>query len=135
MSKILADDKPSLDSLTHHGVLGMKWGHRKKASTGDIHAARRKMNTYQTAHNAADRQRSGTKKGSTERKRLDATINRIKKDHKEDPQRVIAARMTRGEKTAALIVAGPFGLIPIAASSAVSRHIEKKQDDEAHNKK
>lgn len=125
---IIGQEKPSLEDLAHFGVLGMKWGHRKAATGKDIRAARRRLNT---SANKFDDQRDRvkeTEKGTKARADAKKKLEKMRSDWMKDPDRVIASRMTRGEKAAALIIAGPFGLIPIAATSAISRTIERKQD-------
>lgn len=127
------------DELAHFGVLGMKWGRtRAKATGSEIHAARRKIDALRSAHNVAVDQRRGTKKGTAAYTKANAKVQRIEKDFKNDPKRVIAARMTRGEKAAAIFLAAPTGgvsLLAIGVSSAASRRIEKKQEDKAYDKK
>ena len=42
---MIYEEKPSLeDALAHHGVKGMKWGHRKAHSTGITRKQNRQMN-------------------------------------------------------------------------------------------
>ena len=128
-------ENPSPEELAHYGVLGMKWGHRKTATTADIHAARRRIATKQQEHHELQTVRSHTTPGSKARAKADRDLETFTKNFKNDPARVIAVRMTRGEKIITALLAGPVAAIPIGATSALSRRIEKKQDDNAYNKK
>jgi hypothetical protein len=59
---MFVDENPdaSLDDvLAHYGVLGMKWGQRKKATTADIHAARRKVGQAQPVRQLEDKMTYG----------------------------------------------------------------------------
>jgi hypothetical protein len=128
---IVGDDKPSLEELYHYGVMGMKWGQRKKATGADIYKARRQVNAYRTVRAIATQRRNESAAGSKERDRMEKTLERIEKDYEKDPARAIAVRMTRGEKFAAGLLALPTGglsLASIVVSSAASRRIEYKQD-------
>lgn len=136
-----APAKPLLtpDELMHYGVLGMKWGQRRKASGSEIIQARRRVQAKQdqifTNHEKA---RSSTTRGTADRRKADAKVDAQVDKLRADPDRVIAARMTRGEKALALVLAAPtmgVSLASIATSSAVSRRLEYKQDKGLYNKK
>lgn len=94
----MTERSPSPGELIHYGVVGMKWGKRKKATAKDIYTARARL----------------MKDGAAV--------------PKQDSDRIIAARMTRGEKVVSVLLTGPIGLTAIAATSGVSRRIEYKQD-------
>jgi hypothetical protein len=134
------DDEDSLEDLAHVGVLGMKWGHRKKGTGTTIRAARRNVghlrDTIDTQKNIVKSTEKGSKQHDVETKKL----SNIKVDYLRNPDRVIAARMTRGEKAAALIFSSltltlPVALAGVAGTSARSRRIERKQDTGAYTKK
>jgi hypothetical protein len=133
------EEKPSLEELAHYGVLGMKWGQRKKATGREIRSARRRLSTKQNELFDKQDQVKTLAKGSTARSKGEKELGKMTTDFLKNPDRVTATRLTRGEKAAFLIISAPSGglggLAAIATSSAISRRIEKKQDDKAYDKK
>lgn len=141
MTYLTGDEKPSLDDLEHHGVKGMHWGQRKARATGpEIRTARSKV------HLEADKVRQQAKKakqaaGTKSASRENAKLSKMKVDFLNNPDRATAARMTRGEKFASILltgVASPLTVVSvgaIAGSSARARTIEKRQQTGYYNKK
>ena len=131
MTNFVGFEKPSPEeSLEHYGVLGMKWGkHRAKANGTQIRAARR--NVRRQAEDVLD-QRDKVKakaKGSTDRAKEQKKLDKMKTNFLNNPDRVIAARLTRGEKIVAAILLTPAGAAAaIGTTSAVSRAIEQRQE-------
>lgn len=142
MSRMLNDEKPDLETLAHFGVLGMKWGKtRTKGDTGQIRSAQR---NFANERNKLWDQQSAAKKfkkGTKERAAADVKTGKLKVALLKNPDRVLAARLTRGEKVALAIIsiavppALPGALATVVGSSVASRRIEKKQDDGAFDKK
>lgn len=135
---IVGQNKPSLAELAHHGVKGMKWGHRK-ASALEIRTARSNLHDQKSDISAQAKKAkaaTGTKNASAENKKL----SDMKASFLANPDRVIAARMTRGEKFLTIIggsIALPgAGLIPgtaiVLGTSARSRSIAKQQFQATH---
>lgn len=129
------EDKPSIDTLVHFGVLGMKWGHRTKAGPSQIHGARKRVAKDNIAFEAqkikVGQQKKNSRAHVTESKKLAV----MKADRLRNPDRVISTRMTRGEKFAALAlsvlaapVALPVAVGAIGVTSAKSRTRERKLD-------
>lgn len=131
---MMNEENTSSDELAHYGVMGMKWGVRKSATGKDIRAARNRLQVKANKYQVQQDKALATARGSAARDREVKTLRKMESDFKKDPDRVIATRMTRGEKAAALIVGGPLGLVPIAATSAASRRIEFKQETGKYNK-
>jgi hypothetical protein len=135
-------EKPTLEELRHHGVMGMKWGKTKTHPTGtQIRKARRdfegKRNDYWDAQKQV---RKTTKRGSAEREAGNKKTADMRLALLKDPDRATAAKITRGEAAiyAAFALTG-VGTIPIAigvgANKVVERHIEKKQARGGYDKK
>lgn len=127
---MLHEEKPTLDdALKHYGVLGMKWGVTRQVATGSqIRSARHRVQGQQIALKQAKRSvRSATTaqaKANAEKKHADLKMALLN-----NPDRVIAARLTRGEKAASLLLFSPIGAAAlIGGTSAASRRIEYKQD-------
>jgi hypothetical protein len=135
------DEKPPLEELAHFGVLGMKWGHRKSATRNEIVGARRRLKEKSAAYKTNYKKLDALPAGSRKKVLLENTLRRQHHAYLKNPDRVIAARMTRGEKFTSLLFAAESGpgitvsLASIAATSAASRRIEYKQDTGAYNKK
>jgi superfamily II DNA or RNA helicase len=129
---MFVDENPdaSLDDvLAHYGVLGMKWGQRKKATTADIHAARRKVGQAQRQYGQLeDKMTYGKNENKAKNAALEKQMKALDEHFHADPARAIASRTTRGEKAALLMLAGPIGAAIIVGQSAVSRHIEYTTD-------
>lgn len=149
------ESKPSVEELAHYGVKGMKWGvrraqdglsdatglqigNRQKATGKQVVAARRRLVTQSNAYGREFKKyetAKGRKKPNAERvAQLEASLRRREKEYMNDPDRVVAARMTRGEKffqAWATTNTGGLGLAAsgavLAGTSGVSRRIEYKQ--------
>lgn len=132
---MLAVEKPGspleiLETLNHSGVKGMRWGVRK--SSQDF---ARKHPTGRQRADAIYRARAAQIKRNTDfaTERDPAKRANLKKAFLNNPDRVTALRMTRGEKvvfTLLGIAVPPAGVglaVGSAARVAVRRSIEKKQ--------
>lgn len=123
----------SLDEvLQHYGVLGMKWGkHRAKADASEIRGARHRVQGQaMNLHNA--KKAASRIKDSAQREAAQSEVAKQKVAFLNNPDRVVAARLTRGEKAVGLLLG--FGVAPIAVTSAASRRIERKQELGKYNK-
>ena len=127
---IVGAEKRSLeDALTHYGVVGVKWGHRKQAGGREIRRARSRLQGKLSELQEAGERVRDNPKGSKERAKAQTEFKKMQLDYLKNPDRVIAHRMTRGEKAAAIILLTPAGAAAaIGTSSAISRRIEQKQD-------
>lgn len=143
---MFVDDYPdaTLDEiLAHHGVKGMHWGVRRsgvKADAYEIRSARSRLSAKANEyHQAKHNIRKAGARGSAERAMAKEKVAKLKTEFYKNPDRVTATRMTKGEKAAALILGAPTGFVGtaagIAARSAISRHIEKKQARGGYDKK
>lgn len=125
------------DVLAHYGVLGMKWGKTRVRATGpQIRSARRSV--QKSAIKVADAKSAvkAAPKGSAKRAKAETNLAKTKVDFLKNPDRVTAARLTRGEKAVVALFLTPAGAAgAIAGTSAVSRRIEFQQDTKAFNKK
>lgn len=125
------DDKPSIDeALAHYGVMGMQWGKSSRAQGNgtDIRRARRAVGTAKDAYKDQAKVVSATAKGSAARAKGEKELAKTKAAMLKNPDRVMAARLSKGEKVATwLLTGGTIGLGAIAVTSVRSRRIEYKQ--------
>ncbi len=122
------------DALQHYGVLGMKWGKsRASGSTVQIKEARGRNYKAKSDINKADA-KAAKIVDAGERAVKNKQVQEMKTARLKNPDRVIAARMTTGEKavTAGIgvvtVASLPLALSIIAGTSARSRRIERKQE-------
>lgn len=125
MTEFVGAEKPSLEELAHYGVKGMKWGQRKKYSTEEIHTARirQRSRVHQLNDTAAKLNLATGKKADTLAKKYAKEMNELETNK----DAAVAARMTKGEKAANLILAGPFGAIAIGLNKRTVRKLEEIQ--------
>lgn len=137
------------EELLHYGVLGMKWGQGKKATDKDIQKARKRLKAQSKAYRKEYKKYDRAAEGSVRKQALETKLRRLEQNYMKDPDRVVAARMMRGEKfgtayaaVMASVTTGGFGTPvnaaiaggTIATTSAISRRIEYKQDRGDYNK-
>ena len=72
---------------------------------------------------------------TTQRQKEMTKLAKMVKDYNNDPDRVLATRLTRGEKALVTVLTGPFAVIPIGITSATSRGIERAQEKGRYDKK
>jgi hypothetical protein len=147
-----------MSELQHFGVKGMKWGvhnvadavsektgmqitGRQKATGKQIKAARKRLEGQSKVYKREFRKYDKLADTSTQKKQLEASLRKREQAYLKSPDRVIANRLTTGEKfLTAYFAAGTGGLgagvaaSTIATTSAVSRRIEYKQKHGAYNK-
>ena len=125
MTMTFDEDKPSPADALHYGKKGMKWGVRKKYSTAEIHGARRRQMARGNGLANLETKAVNAKPGAA-KKRAEAAFNKAEKAANSTKDAAIGSRLTRGEKTAAVLLAGPLGLIVIGANAAAVRKQDKK---------
>jgi 2'-5' RNA ligase len=136
----LAMTDVKVSELAHYGVKGMKWGKHTPATGRDIKDARGRIKVASKAYLAERKQLKGTTAGSAEQLRIEKRLQQMHQDYLKNPDRVLATRMTRGEKILTLwqgaespVTAG-VSLAAIAGTSIASRRIEFKQQHGLYNK-
>lgn len=148
---MISTEKPGTPqdlALEHHGVLGMRWGHRKEGSSqiGRRAANRKAKESFVRKNPTSDRQAKAirvaraktqldyAKLANQPRGTSKAKKQSLKKVYLNNPDRATALRMTRGEKVVLGILAvgvpgvGTASVAAVAGTQvAVRRHIERKQ--------
>jgi hypothetical protein len=128
------------EELLHFGVKGMHWGQRQAATGKEVKAARRNLSSQAHTYRQDYKKYARSPEGSARRAKLEKKLRAEEKAYQKDPKRVIAARMTRGEKIATLLTSAETPLTAIAGvgavvgTSAMSRRIEYKQQHGAYDK-
>jgi hypothetical protein len=118
--------------LEHYGVVGMKWGQRKKGNAYDIHRARQSTKKKSSEFADAKENSKRTHRGNRAAAKILAQEKKI--EALKNPDRVLSSRLTRGEKAVAILLGGPIGLGIIAGTSIRSRRIEYKQETGAYDR-
>lgn len=124
---ILGQNKPDIIDLVQSGVKGMKWGVRKNSYTNaEIQAARhRQAVRILEARNLARqaRMQNGKPKSTTERKILKKVA-----DWETSEDRVIATRISRGEKILHVVLLGPLSAVTLSANAIKVRNTKNEVD-------
>lgn len=133
---MLHDEKLTLDdALIHYGVLGMKWGiTRRQGSASDIRSARSNVSKQKKAVEKAQKSIHSARTDEERQAAVDTHAS-LKMAMLNNPDRVIAARLTKGEKAVSYLLLTPVGATAlISTTSVVSRRIEYKQDKNRYTK-
>lgn len=128
------------EELAHYGIKGMRWGVRSHIPSSQVRAARARINKQSAG---LDRKAAEilvtTKRGSAAREAGKKTLRDMHVDFLKNPDRVVAMRMTLGEKIAAgLLTATGAGAPAVGAAvlgqQIVSRRVQFKQETGAYDK-
>jgi len=130
------EDKPPLDELAHYGVKGMKWGvtHDTPGGGGsssptkqDIYAARAKVYAHRQKYGRSyDAYKAALKRGDQKTADYhDKRMLELDRQAATSDYEATAMRMTRGEKVAAYLLAGPLGLAYVGLRSAQRKSAER----------
>lgn len=155
----VSPDMTPEDVIAHYGKKGMRWGvtndsdgggsgggtssAKAKPSSDAVKVARENLQRQQLDIKSAKRDaRMTTGKGSVERALANDKVKEMKVDLLNNPDRVTALYLTKGEKiwmgavaTAGIAVGGPGAVAGNAAGRALQRRsIEKKQRTGAYYK-
>lgn len=127
MSKVLGQEKPSLEYLVHAGVKGMKWGVRNKKPTDDeILDARYRQSTR--AHQIVTANKKAAKSTGAARTAAIKRSRSLTRESLLSEDRVTASRMTSGEKMVKLILYGNLGVAAIGANRLRTANEARKVD-------
>ena len=117
---MISTEKPGTpqEILEHHGVLGMKWGHRSSKEFGQ---------KFPTGHSRAAEIHRARLAQRKKEKGIRAEPNpskkaKLEKVYLKNPDRATSLRLTRGEKATLAILGGVFGVtgvIPLAVGAAI----------------
>lgn|SRR5512136_812213 len=128
MSKVLGQEKPSLEYLVHAGVKGMKWGVRKENPSGNqILNARYRQSLREQAIGAHEAE---SFLGTTAKSRSASkdAVRQIQLEYHLNEDRITAARMTRGERINAILMAGPAGKAAIRRNKEYVTQLQRDVD-------
>jgi hypothetical protein len=139
--QVMSTDDFLANYLEHHGVKGMKWGHRRANVTGaEIKDARNRTVSRANALNAQGDKFNLTKPGTKAHEKEGKKLNQMNVDFLNHPDRATAMRLTKGEKAGLIALSVLFPVAgttaSVAAGSAqlgVRKSIEKKQRSGAFN--
>lgn len=118
--------------LAHFGVKGMRWGQRKKYTGTQIKEARANQSARRDRVNRAA-QDLNLAKGDKDSKVAAKKYVSAVKDFKTSQDRAVAARATRGEKIAHVLLLGPGALVTLPLNrlheGSVQRRTDKARED------
>jgi hypothetical protein len=123
------EDKPPIEEvMAHYGVMGMQWGKhsRAQATATQIRTARATVGQNRAKYKNQKAVADAMEKGSAAQSKAKLELIETKATMLKNPDRVIAARMTKGEKAASILLL-PYGMTVMAGTSVRSRRIEYKQ--------
>jgi hypothetical protein len=131
VSRIVGQDKPDILTMIHSGVKGMKWGVRKKTSTSsEIKDARVRQAVRERRLASATDQLNLVSAGSNAAAKK-AAVKKFQQAHKDlltSEDRVVAARMTKGDKWLQVFALGPLAAVTIPALALHAKAVEKNVD-------
>ena len=134
------------ETLAHYGVKGMQWGRRKaddsggsgessgsakkaKPTTAEVKTARRNLQKQAMQyHEAKDWAKSNTTRGSAERVLANEKVASLKADYLNNPDRITALYLTKGEKAVMGVIAtvGLGAGTGAVAGNAATRAAQRK---------
>lgn len=124
------------EELAHYGKMGMHWGvTRAQATPTQIRKARVNVKKEKAAYKSQAQVVKAMAKGSEARAKGEKELATMNIARLKNPDRVISARLTRGEKVASIIAIQEGGLGLILGTSLRSRRIEYKQSQGSYDKK
>jgi hypothetical protein len=129
----MIEEKPPLSAfrvLAHYGTKGMKWGVRKKRSTAQEiwDAEARQESRARNINRAVDR--ANLAKTPAAQKAAAKALQKAADEYNTSEDRVTAARMSRGQKAALVILTGGVGALTLPVLAVSNRATERSVDRE-----